>query len=39
MGEAVAISGDGNYVAVSSPKNDDNGLNTGKIVVYYVDSN
>jgi len=39
MGEAVAISGDGNRVAVSSPKNDDNGTNAGKIVVYYFDGN
>ena len=35
LGEAVAISGDGRFVAVSSPKNEDNGiLNSGKVEVY-----
>ena len=35
LGEAVAMSGDGKLVVVSSPKNDDNGaLNSGKVEVY-----
>ena len=35
MGEAVSISGDGNYVAVSSPKSDHNFLeNNGKIEIF-----
>ena len=32
LGEAVAISGNGQFIAVSSPKNEDNGvLNLGKV--------
>ena len=34
LGESVAISGDGNRIAVSSPENDQNGSNSGKVVVY-----
>ena len=35
LGEAVAISGNGQFIAVSSPKNEDNGvLNSGKVEVY-----
>ncbi len=34
LGEAVAISGDGTHVAVSSPESDENGNNAGKVEVY-----
>ncbi len=34
LGQAVAISGDGTHVAISSPMNDDNGSNSGKVEVY-----
>ena len=34
LGEAVAISGDGTHIAISSPESDDNGNNAGKVEVY-----
>ena len=35
LGESVAISGDGRCIAISSPKNDENGvLNAGKVSMY-----
>lgn len=34
MGASVAISGDGNFVVVSSPQSDDNGINAGKVQVF-----
>ncbi len=34
LGESVAISGDGTHIAFSSPENDENGNNAGKIEVY-----
>jgi hypothetical protein len=34
LGEAVAISGDGTHIAISSPESDDNGSNSGKVEVY-----
>jgi hypothetical protein len=34
LGEAVAISGDGTHVAVSSPESDENGNNAGEVEVF-----
>ena len=34
MGESVVISGDGTHIAISSPENDENGNNAGKIEVF-----
>lgn len=34
LGESVAISGDGTHLVVSSPQNDENGTNAGKVQVY-----
>ncbi len=34
MGHSVSISGDGTTVAISSPENDDNGNNAGKVEIF-----
>lgn len=34
LGNSVAISGDGTHVVVSSPQNDENGSNAGKVEIY-----
>ena len=34
LGESVSISGDGTTIAISSPNNDENGNNAGKVEVY-----
>ncbi len=34
LGTSVSISGDGKTIAISSPENDDNGNNAGKVEVY-----
>lgn len=34
LGQSVSMSGDGSHIAVSSPNNDENGNNAGKVEVY-----